>query len=325
VSSKRVLGVLRALLILFGAALLILLLWRLGPRDVLEQLRRIGWYAIPLLFLYAAYQAARALALHWCLPGPMLIYRDALAIRLSGEALQSLTFTGPLLAEPTKAWLLARHGLTLQQGFAATLTEYLICSFVTAGMAIAGLLYLVMHFEAGPTVSHAVFGIAGGLAAFLIAAAIAIRRRFYLIGTIISGLAAAGILRGRLRPDLTWINGMEDLLLAILRDRPARFMAVALAESAAQAFLVLELFWLLQALALEMPRSYPLVIEASTKIVDFAFMFIPLQLGAAEGTYALVFRIVGLPAAAGFAVAFVRRLRTLVVAAIGLAVFARQP
>jgi hypothetical protein len=33
---------------------------------------------------------------------------------LSGEAIQSLTCTGPLLAEPTRAWLLERHGLVLE-------------------------------------------------------------------------------------------------------------------------------------------------------------------------------------------------------------------
>lgn len=83
---------------------------------------------------------------------------------------------------------------------------------------------------------------------FLAASAVAISRRFYLIGTIIAGLARIGVLRGRLRPDMTWINRMEDLLLAVLRDRPARFFAIALIDVAAQALLVLELFWLLQAL-----------------------------------------------------------------------------
>jgi len=59
-----------------------------------------------------------------------LRYGDALAIRFCGEAVQSLTFTGPLLAEPTKAWLLERRGLTLKEGFAATISEYLICTFI---------------------------------------------------------------------------------------------------------------------------------------------------------------------------------------------------
>ena len=301
-----------------------MLLWRLGPGDVLVELRRIGWYALPLLVLYPGYQLARALALQWCVIPPVAIpYRDALAIRLSGESLQSLTFTGPLLAEPTKAWLLERRGLTLQQGFAATLTEYFICAFVTASIAVAGTLYLLNHFTVGPTTSRIAIGIAVSLALFLLASAAAIASRFYLIGTIISGLARLGLLRGRLRPDMVWINRMEDLLLAILHERPARFAAIALAEAAAQALLVIEMFWLLRALQLAAPRSYSLVIEASTKIVDFAFMFIPLQLGASEGIYAVVFQVVALPAAAGFAVAFVRRLRTLLVAGIGVGAFAR--
>jgi hypothetical protein len=315
---------LRTVFLLFGMALLALLLWRLGPTEILALLGRIGWYSIPILFLYAAHDATRAFALRCCMLRPGgLGYGNALAIRLSGEAVQSLTFTGPLLAEPTRAWLLERHGFTLQEGFAATITEYLICSFVAAGMSIAGLLYLVQRFDPAPVVSGIAIGVACSLGAFLIASAIAITRRFYLIGTIIAGLARIGVLRGRLRPDMTWINRMEDLLLAILRDRPARFTTIALIEAAAQAFLVLEAFWVLRALELSVPSSYPFVIDASTKVIGVAFFFIPLQLGASEGSYALVFDTLALPAAAGFALAFARRARSLIVAGIGLVALAR--
>jgi hypothetical protein len=41
-------------------------------------------------------------------------------------------------------------------------------------------------------------------------------------------------------------------------------------------------------------------------------------MGAAEGTYALIFQAVGLPALAGFSLALARRLRTLLVAGVGL-------
>ena len=222
-----------------------------------------------------------------------------------------------------RAWLLERHGLTLKEGFAATITEYLICSFVTAGMAIVGLLYLVQHVQAAQAISAIAIGVACVLAAFLTASAIAIARRFYLIGAVIAGLASIGVLRGRLRPDMTWINRMEDLLLVILRDRPARFTRIVLIEVIAQAFLVLEMFWLLQALGLSAPQSYPFIIEASTKIIGIAFLFIPLQLGVSEGAYAIVFDALGLPAAAGFALAFARHVRSLVVAGIGLIALAR--
>jgi len=46
---------------------------------------------------------------------------------------------------------------------------------------------------------------------------------------------------------------------------------------------------------------------------------VPLQVGAPEGTYAVIFGALGLPAAAGFALAFLRRLRNLLVAGAGLA------
>src|SRR2546423_15666359 len=128
---------LRIVLLLGGATLLVFLLWRLGPSEILGALSRVGWYSVPVLLLGGAHHAVRALALNACILRPgVLRYRDALAIRLSGEAVQSLTVTGPVLAEPTKAWLLESRGLTLREGFAATMTEYLIYTFVTALMSI---------------------------------------------------------------------------------------------------------------------------------------------------------------------------------------------
>lgn len=142
---------------------------------------------------------------------------------------------------------------------------------------MAGLLYLVRHFEPAPVVSGIATGLAYGIGVFLIASAIAIGRPFYLIGMMIAGLAKIGVLRGRLRPDMAWTNRMEDLLLAVLRDRPARFAVVALIEAAAQVFLILEVLWVLRALELATPRSYPFVIEAATKFISVAFLFIPMR------------------------------------------------
>jgi hypothetical protein len=45
----------------------------------------------------------------------------------------------------------------------------------------------------------------------------------------------------------------------------------------------------------------------------------PLQLGTAEGSYAVIFGGLGLPVAAGFSVAFFRRIPSLLIASAGLA------
>jgi uncharacterized membrane protein YbhN (UPF0104 family) len=314
---------LRVVLLFAGVVLLLLLLWQLGAGQVLDAIRRIGWYFVPVFLLGGAHHATRAFALHACvIRSGLLRYRDALAIRLSGEAIQSLTFIGPVLSEPTKAWLLEREGLSLKEGFAATITEYLICSFVTAAMSIVGLVYLVVRFAPSTAVTTLAIVIVCLFSAFLIASVVAITRRFYLIGTIIAGLAGMGVLRGRLRPDMTWINRMEDLLLLVLRDSPARFVTITFVEIAAQALQVLELWLLMRALEMMSPVWFAFVIEASVKVIGIAFMFVPMQLGVSEGGYALIFGAMGLSAAAGFAVAFLRRARTLAVAGVGLTTLA---
>jgi hypothetical protein len=202
------------------------------------------------------------------------------------------------------------------------MTEYLIGSFVIVAMSIAGLLYLVLHFNSPAIVAGVALGVVIAFGTFLAASAIAIILRFHLIGTIVGGLARIGMLRGRLRPDMEWINRLEDQLLVVLRDRPLRLIVVLLIEIAAQALLVLELFGLIKALDLTVPLLFPFIIDASLKVIGIIFLFIPMQVGVAEGTYSLVFSVVGLPAAAGFALAFLRRIRSFLVASIGLAILA---
>jgi hypothetical protein len=313
----------RIALLVAGTALLVVLLWRLGPVEILATIGQIGWYFVPILLLGGAHQVVRALALKTCiLRSGTLRYGDALAIRLSGEAVQTLTLTGPVLAEPTKAWLLERRGMTFTEGFAATLTEYLIYSFVSAVMAIVGLVALVMGFAPRPAITSIAIAIVVMCAVFLAASAIAIARRFYLIGTIVSALSRAGVLRGRLRPDMNAVNRIEDLLLIVLRDSPAQLALVAAMEVGAQALLVFELFWLLRAIHVVVPGSSIFLIEAWVKFFDFAFLLVPLQVGVLEGTYASIFSVLGLPLASGFVLAFVRRARSLAIAGIGLAMLA---
>jgi hypothetical protein len=300
------------------------LVWRLGPQEILAALRQIGPYAALVIPLYAAHHGTRALALRTCvLPPATLRYVEAVAIRLSGEAVQVLTVTGPVLAEPTRAWLLQRRGFTLTQGFAATISEYLVSLFVNAVMAIAALATLLWYFRPAAGVSGIAVAVICASSAFLIVSAIAITRRFYLIGAVIAGLARIGLLRGRWRPDMKAVNRMEDVLLALLHDRPRRLVTTVAIEAAAQVFLVLELLALLQALDLAVPVSHAFMVEGSIKFIGLAFAFVPLQVGVAEGAYAVIFEAIGLPPAAGFTLAFARRIRTIVVASIGLPTLTR--
>lgn len=302
-----------------GLALFGYLFVHLGPAAVLDMLGRIGWGAVPIALAYAAYQCTRAAALTASMPaGRALAFSDALWIRLSGEAVQFLTFTGPFLAEPAKAFLLKGRGLSAVEGFAATLTEYLAYTITAAALSIAALWWLLAQGALAGGVRVAALVIAGVMIAFLLAAAAAIATRTHLLGAILAGVARLPLVRRRLKPDMTAVHRVEDLLLDVMHDHPGRFVRILSTEAASHALHVLELFLIIQALELGAGVGTAVLIEGAAKFIGFAFFFIPGQVGASEGAHSVIFDVVGLPAVAGFTVPFVRRIRGAVVAALGL-------
>lgn len=308
----------RKLFLIAGSALFVALVVKLGPGRIAGMLADLGWGFAGIVGLYAVHQLARTAALRGCLTeSKKARYVDVLQIRVAGEAVAYLTFTGPFLAEPTRAWLLKRHGLTTEEGFAAALTEYLTYTLLATAFSIAALAALFLRFSLAGSTRTAVLLTIAALSVFLVVAVVAILFRIHLIGFIIARIATFPIVRRRWQPDPSRVRDMENLLLHVLRDSPARLLGILAFEIAAQAALIVELFWIMKLLALVFPLVYPVLIEAGSKLANTAFFFIPTRIGAAEGVMAFMFRIVGLPAAAGFTVSLARRLRSLLVAIIG--------
>ena len=317
---------LRAAFLVLGIALFVYLFVRLGAANIASLILGVGWYFGLIAATYAGHQLLRAIAYWKCVtPNQRSSYLDILRIRLSGEAIQYLTFTGPFLAEPAKVWLLRERGLGTKYAVAATVSEYLIYTLTSAAFAVAGLVYMVRNFQLSGPVSLAATMLIYVMGTFLVAAACAIVGRIYLIGAILSGIRRLPVVGKHLHLDQKDVRDTEDLLFVVLRDRPLRFLFILAVELAAQALLVLELFLLLRTTKESFSFLDPFLIEAATKFVGLAFFFIPGQVGATEGTYAVIFKIVGLSASAGFALAVARRLRSLLVAGVGLALAPTPP
>ncbi|MGH9373909.1 MAG: lysylphosphatidylglycerol synthase domain-containing protein [Vicinamibacterales bacterium] len=309
--------------LIFLAGGLVVFVWLfvdLGPGAIVEMLGRIGWTAVPIALTYGIYQCLRARALSACVPSARTLrFSDALWIRLSGEAVQFLTFTGPFLAEPAKAWLLKGRGLSAIEGFAATITEYLSYTFTAAFLSIAAISWLLAHdaLSGGNRVAGIV--IIWIMAAFLISGTVAIYLRIHLLGAILERIAALPLVRRRLKPNMADVHRVEDLLLDVMHDRPGRFASILAMEAASHALHIFELFLILLALELGTGIGTAALIEGASKFIGLAFFFIPGQVGASEGARTIIFEAVGLSAVAGFTVPFVRRIRSIVVAAAGLA------
>jgi glycosyltransferase 2 family protein len=306
----------RSLLIL-GFSVMAVLVWRAGPRVVWAILVRAGWSFLSFLAIYGIHLALRAAALWRTVLGGRVRFADVFRIRLAGEAVEMLTFTGPFLAEPAKGWLLTRRGLPSADAFAAVVTEYLLYTVASAWLAIGALWLLLARGTLPPRVSSGVALVVALTVAFLAAFAFA---TITGIGLIVPILRASRVLMGASRAGRAAeaFSRIEHAIIQFLHGHRGRLTEVLAIEIAAHVLLVLEIWVVLVTLGVSNSWYRAFVLEGGMKFVPVVFGFIPGQLGALEGAYAMVAGAIGLPPALGLTLALMRRVRDLLTAGAGL-------
>jgi len=310
----------RALLLAAGAAVLAMLVVRTGPATIAALLRGVGWGFVVVSALYATHLAVRAGALWRSLPTPTLRYRDVLAVRLAGEAVEMLTFTGPFLAEPAKGFLLKRRGLDSADAYGAVAIEYLLYTLTSAWIAAGALSTLSSRHLIPGVLRGPIIGIVVGIGVFTAGCALTAMTGIGLIAPIVRVLGR--LVGGASVTAIARLEAIERVLVDFMHRRPARLAEVVLTELAAHGLLAAEVWVVLRSLGLPVALSDPLLVEGGVKFISVAFFFVPGQLGASEGVYSWLVRTLGFSAAAGLTLALVRRVRALIVAALGLAVLA---
>jgi len=306
----------RLLLLAVGLGLAAVLVRHVGTAAVLHLLIRIGWRFLFVSGIYAVHVGVRAAALWRVMVTSPIPYPDVLRIRLSAEAVEMLTFTGPFLAEPTKGWLLTRRGTPASAAFGAVITEYLLYTVASSLVALAALLLLLtrggLPTEVRPAAVIVLLVTIAFIAAFIFASSTG-------IGLIVPVLRGAHAVIGRRAVRMAErFARIEAVIIEFLHDHPHRLFEVLAIETAAHALLVAEVWFVIVALGYSPSWTQSLMIEGGVKFVGIVFAFIPGQFGASEGTYALIAGAVGLPAAVGLTIALVRRIRGLLVAIVGL-------
>jgi len=308
----------RLLLVTLGLALMTALVIRVGVGTIATMVAQVGW-AFPLIVaLYVIHSAFRALVLWVALGVHAVPFLDVLRIRFSGEAVEALTYTGPLLAEPAKGLLLTSRGVPPVNAFAAISLEYLLYTVTSAGVGAIGALLLLRMGSLSPGLHAAALTLLITMVGFIV---LTFAAGMSGIGLIAPALRTVNrlIRRERVTAAIESIMEVEMVLVAFLHTQPWRVVLAIVFEAASHALLMSDVWVVLHALGLQVNVFHLFVIEGSTKLVAFVFFFVPAQLGATEGGYALIFPLIGLPVAAGLTLSLLRRIRSMCIAGIGLA------
>ena len=310
----------RILLLLGGASVVALLLRQIGVAVMVDMFRQLGWAFLLITAVYTLHTAMRAVALWCCLGRSRIRFRDVARVRLSGEAVEMLTFTGPFLSEPTKGVLLKRYGIDTADAFGGLAAEYLVYIIVGFFLATGALVVLLSREALGAGSEVPIIGLLLTLAAFTMAFVYAAVTRRRLIAPGISWLGWAVGLGDRASRAAETIGPVEDVLVGFLHDRPARLFEVMGIEMLAHALLAADIWIALRALGFPVNPVDPFVLEGGIKLVGLIFFYVPAELGAAEGAYVVLATALKFGAAAGLTIALVRRVRALIIGLVGLAV-----
>jgi hypothetical protein len=280
-------------------------------------LAQVGWAFAAMVLLYIVHSVCRAVVLWVCLGVHAVPFRDVLRIRFSGEAVEALTNTGPLLAEPTKGMLLTSRGVPAVNAFAAISLEYLLYTVTSAAFGAVAALLLLQHRPLPHGLGPAALTLLITMSAFIAGTILAGVTGVGLVAPALRGLNAM-IAHDRIAAAVSGVSAVEAVLVEFLHRRPFRVGAAVALECLSHVLLMADVWVLLRALGLRPGIADLVLVEGSAKLVAFVFFFVPAQLGATEGSNALIFPIIGLPVAAGVTLALVRRIRSMCIAGIGI-------
>lgn len=302
-------------LIAAGFALLGVLFLQLGPGPIVALFETIGATNLAVIVaIFVVHEVVRAIALGRCLPnGDRISLWQLTWVQCLGEAVRALTHTGPLVSEPARGWMLARHGVDGAHAYAAAVSELIANSCISAVVTILVLGLALVTLPLGPqltVLSHVLLWVS---LVWVLVVAIGLAFRIYVIGAILNWAGRLPGIGQRLRTDPAQVRRMEDAIIHVLRDRPSILVQVVVLELVAQALLIVDAYWAFRSMEIPVSVMKTLMVEALTKLANF------IQLvGATEGAYVIVFEWLGMTATVGFALSLIKRLRSLVIAGVSL-------
>lgn len=311
-----------AVTFLLGLGLLIFVVYRIGYQNLLDSLATVGWGFLLILGLNTARHFLRAASMYWAVAPDhrTFKYRNAVAARFGGEAVNFFSFAGPFLGDATKALLLKRN-VSLTQGASAVIIDNILYYVTVIIVVLAGIAVLLLNYgSSGSAMSQVLFAIVivalilfGGLI-------VAIVKRVTPLSRMIGFLESREIAPYFLMKRRAGLLEVERNVFQFYHDRRVDFFIVFGISISVHAISVGEVYSALYILGHDPYVSTAFIIESLTKVINAVFSFIPGTIGVYEGGNGLILKTLGYTTAVGVALALVRRGAILFSTFVGLVI-----
>jgi uncharacterized protein (TIRG00374 family) len=307
--------------IVIGIVLFVVTLLYIDLDETLASAGRLG-LALPVILLPATvWQFLRTWG--WAVSFPddtRPPFTRLLRVRLAADAIGFLSVRG-IAGEPLKVFLLYDR-VAPEVTTAAVALERL--AFAVIGIVIAALVSLVVVTRlsmSGAWDTIFTMLIVGAVVLLAIVGMMSRRRSGDYLGRLVTAIDHATGRRLEASRVIRFILDVEDILLQLLRGDRRRLIILTALGIACYFLMAVEVWLVFWALGEPIGVVQGLAVETFARLASIASAAIPGNIGALEASNAAVVAALGL--GGGGALALARRIRALVWAAAGLAVYPR--
>ena len=288
------------LFFLLGFIILGFMLHKIGLDVIWNNIKLTKWWFAAIIGIWAVVYFINAIAFHTIIrdgspEAKSIGFLRTFKLTISGYAINLITPFGLLGGEPYKIIEL-QPTLGIQK---ATSTV---------------LLYMMMHF-----VSHFIF--------WMVSIPLLLWWSFtvYSKGFVSKALSMAGKLpfagkrvKAYKQKHMEKIEQMDFLIADLYKNRKKDFFKSLSLELLSRFVLCTEIIFMMHAIGRSVTFAQSVIVESIQSMVGNLFFFMPMQLGAREGGFILVFGILSLPAAHAVYVSLCIRIRELFWTLFGL-------
>jgi len=305
-----------------GIGLFVLTLFYIDLKETLASARQLG-LALPLVLLPSAvWQVLRTWGWAISFPdGTRPPFTRLFRVRLAADAISFFTVRG-LAGEPLKVLLLLDR-CAPQVSTASIALERL--AFAVVSIALAGLIsFFAVTQLSLPRAWDRVFGTLAVSTILLVPVLVFIARRNAgdYLGRVVSAWDRMTGRRLATRRFVRFVLEVEDVLLELLRGDRRRLVILTWLPIACYGVMATEVWIVFWAIGEPIGLMEGLTIETFARLGSVASAAIPANIGALEASNAAVVTMLGLTG--GGSLALARRVRVLLWAAVGLALYPKS-
>jgi hypothetical protein len=319
----RNIKILQGVFLVLGLILFFYIIYSVGVDQIFASIRLVGFGFVLIILVSAVRHLLRSIAWLHCIEEDhrQIKLIDLFNVRLAGDAVRLLSFTGPFLGETSKA-VLIRKRLPMVHGMSSIIIENLTYTVGVIFVVITGLILFIANFSTRTSVKW----MGAVLSICMLGSIVGVQ---YLISRRVMAFSAVGRWFAR-RTDIEWFKtqaiGIEETETRIhdfYKRRGSTFYLVLLLDVAANFVNIVEVYLILYFIGVDVTMMLSYIIEAMMKIVNILFFFVPGQVGVLEGSNAFVFKVLGLGLAAGVTLSLIEKIRTIFWGGYGLAIWMR--